>query len=545
MPSCLGLFIDTNLIKYAKISKDRNITKVESFGIKFYDKLGDAIKQIIEETYSYKIPISVNLSDEVYNYFYMFNMLNQNDLKKAIATEFESYCFDKGININAFETRYSLVENVDDKEKVKVIHVSANRAEIARKEQQLEGYKISALSPLPMALPNLLDIKAKENIAIVNIESKTTITTIVDEKVYDIKIIEQGAQEILDRINTKENSYSKAYEICKGSTIYTLEGKELQEQENEYLEDIMPTLYNIVTQVKEILTINTNRIDKVYITGTASVINNIDLYFQEYLGDINCEILKPYFVNNQGVSINIKDYVEVNSAIALGLQGVGDGLKAINFKKPAVTDSLPSWLKVEIGGNKSDKQSKTKESKFGNFNFRFDLGEKLDRFEKNLLRTCVSILTIVVMYSGFSIFLTSQITDKQAEADEVIQATNQEISKVNSDINLVRTRTNDYTRMIENLQEINQQIAERYQSKDAIPNLLSQIMSVIPQTVKITSIKNTSGKQIEIKAESKEYQQLGYFKAKLKTDGILLNITSDSGVKQDNIVKVTIKGELP
>ena len=42
MTSCLGIYIEPNFIKYAKISKDHDILRVESFGIKFYDKLGDA-----------------------------------------------------------------------------------------------------------------------------------------------------------------------------------------------------------------------------------------------------------------------------------------------------------------------------------------------------------------------------------------------------------------------------------------------------------------------------------------------------------------------
>ena len=51
------------------------------------------------------------------------------------------------------------------------------------------------------------------------------------------------------------NSYSKSYEICKNTTIYTSEGQELQETESNYLEDIMPTLYNIVTEIRKIISI--------------------------------------------------------------------------------------------------------------------------------------------------------------------------------------------------------------------------------------------------------------------------------------------------
>ena len=89
MPSCLGIYIEEHLIKYAKVSKEHENIKVEAFGIKFYDKIGDAISQVIEETYSQKTPISVNMSEEMYNYFDMFALLTKTDLQKAIKTEFE------------------------------------------------------------------------------------------------------------------------------------------------------------------------------------------------------------------------------------------------------------------------------------------------------------------------------------------------------------------------------------------------------------------------------------------------------------------------
>ncbi|MFR5190176.1 MAG: hypothetical protein ACLTEH_02820 [Clostridia bacterium] len=272
MASCLGLYIEDNLIKYAKVAKEKDNLKIESFGIKFYDKLGDAINQIIAETFSYKVPISINLSEEAYNYFYFFSLLNKNDLKKAVETEFDSYCFDKGYNRNALESRYALVPDLEDKEKIKAIYISTNKAEINNKLQQFEGNAVSTLAPLPMAIPNIADIRSKETSLIVNIENKTTLTMIVNENIYDVTKMEEGMNVILDNINMKENSYSKAYEICKNSTIYTMEGKELQEEENLYLEDIMPTLYAIVQKVKEYADASLNKIDRIFITGTGSVI---------------------------------------------------------------------------------------------------------------------------------------------------------------------------------------------------------------------------------------------------------------------------------
>ena len=64
MASCLGLFVEKNLIKYAKVSKENTNIKIENFGIKFYDDPETTIKQIIDESFSYKIPISVNISNE-------------------------------------------------------------------------------------------------------------------------------------------------------------------------------------------------------------------------------------------------------------------------------------------------------------------------------------------------------------------------------------------------------------------------------------------------------------------------------------------------
>ena len=203
MASCLGLYIESNLIKYAKVTKEREMLKIESFGIKFYERLSDAISQIISETYSYKIPISVNLSEEMYNYFYMFSLLNKNDLKKAIETEFESYCSDKNINKNAYEGRYALATVPEDKDKLKVIYVSANKATINKAIQLTDDTKASCVTSIGTSIANVATIKPKENIIIVNMEEKTTITTIVNQKVYNIEKIDEGSEEILQKISMK------------------------------------------------------------------------------------------------------------------------------------------------------------------------------------------------------------------------------------------------------------------------------------------------------------------------------------------------------
>ena len=211
--SCLGLYIEEHLMKYAKVSKDRDKIKVEAFGLMFYDRIGEAIEQIIQETYSQKTPISINLSEEMYNYFDMFALLTKNDLSKAIKTEFESFCSDKGYNPNVFETRYAVVGNQEEKEKIRIIHVADNKIELNKQLQQIEGYKLSNVSPISMSIPNLIDVEKNENSLVVNIEDSTTVTTILDNKIYHIDKIEEGSRDFLTKINLKENSYLKFVKI--------------------------------------------------------------------------------------------------------------------------------------------------------------------------------------------------------------------------------------------------------------------------------------------------------------------------------------------
>lgn len=547
MATCLGLYIENNIIKYAKVSKDNDVIKIDAFGIKFYDKLEEAIQQVISETYSYKIPISINLSTENYNYFNVFSLLNKKDMQNVIDTEFEALCYEKSVNKEAFESRYVLVSDNSNKEQIKVMHVSANKADIEKKIQQLEGSKISSIAPIGISISNLLEFKPNENVMIVNIEDITTVTTIIDEKIFDVQKIENGTDEILSKINAKENSYSKAYEICKNTTIYTSEGKDLEYQENEYLEDIMPTLYNIVGNVMKIANESLNRIDKIYITGTASVINNIDIYFQEYLQNIKCEILKPHFVENAPTKINMKDYIQVNSALAIALQGLGDGIRNMNFKKDSIKDKLPEWMTMEVGSKKNTVKLKNNKKTKPKIDLKMDLDFKsaLTGMEKNLLRTLVGIILVVIVYMGFSKFITNKMENKENEISIATQEVRKQISTVNNDIDKLRTNTNKYVSMIQKLEELNNKISDKNKTKNAIPNLLNQIMWVIPEGVQITSIENTTGTHIVINVQSRQYEQIGYLQAKIKTDGILTNVVSDSGQNQDGMIKVTIEGDLP
>lgn len=539
MSSCLGLYIEENLIKYAKVTKDHDKLKVESFGVKFYDRLSEAIPQVIEETYSQKTPISVNLSEEMYNYFDMFALLTKKDLQKAIKTEFESYCVERGYNPNVFETRYAVVDDQLDKDKIKIIHIAENKIELNKRFQQFEGYKLLNVSPMSMSIPNLSEFKEDENCIIVNMEDKTTITTIYKRKISSIEDFDEGSIDILSRINSKENSYSKSYEICKNTTIYTSEGRELQSEDTGYLEDIMPTLYKIVGNVRKIVESSTEKIQKVYLTGTLALVNNVDLYFQEYLPETTCEILRPYFLEAIG-NINIKDYIEVNSAISMALMGLGEGVGGMNFRAAAFADKVPDWLKIEVNPNSSKAQQKN----LGGF-FTWDLGQKLDRTEISLVRIANSLFLLLIIYTCFSLMLNNKMNDKMKEAQNSITQTTSQISLANSDNEKIKSKTNDYLNLIKNIEDANDRLTDRNRTRNAIPNLLNQLMSIMPQGAQLTSIENTKDTHIVINAQSTKYEQLGYLKAKIKSDVILTNVISTAGQKDNGIVTVKIEGDLP
>ena len=540
MASCLGIYIDKNIIKYAKVAKNKEDLKVEAFGIKIYTNLRQTIDQIISETFSFKIPISVNMSEETYNYFYMSDLLNKKDLNKAINTEFDSFCYERDINANALDSKYTLVNDTTDKGKIKVIHVSIDKIKINKILQELDGIRVGTIAPMPISIANIAPLKAKENVAILNIEDTTTITLITGQNVYDVQSIPVGSKEILDKINEVENSYAKAYEICKNSTIYTMEGRELQEKENEHLQNIIPTLYTIASQIKEMISTTLFKINKVYITGTASAINNIDLYFEELLGGTKCEILKPFFIEDSP-KINIKDYIEVNSAIALALQGLDYGIKDINFKKDALKEKLSILTKEVSFGKDSDKKDPFKSAA------KRELNSVVPNFKMWAVRSFVFTVVFLVIYIGISSYLKIQIDKKQDEIQEVTDDINAQITAIKKDKDKVNEKASKYTALANNLRNASTTLTEKSSYKNILTTFLNKIIYNIPREVQLTLIENPSGRTIRMEAQSTRYEQLAYFKSILREEAILepTTVVSSEATKTGDIVKITIEGELP
>ena len=506
MQYCLGISIDDKFIKYAKVQKEDNTFKVESYGINSYNNmdLDKRIAQIIQETDSSKIPISTDIQNEKYYFFNFFGVKNKTYAKEAIQTEFESFCTDNHINKNTVEGRYIYTKNVDMPDQNKAIYIYANKGEMEERLNLFKGTKVVSATP-----------------------------------------------EAFDTINLKENSTLKTYEVLKNTTIYTMDMDTTSNKKNdEYLQHIVPELYKVAQEVLNI-TKNYKKIDQIYLTGYATVINNIELYFQEYFKDSKVEILKPFFIEKND-RVNAKDYIEVNQAIALALQGMGYGARTINFSTDRKADEIKSMLSMNmtdiINSFKVQKADNGKEKNKPKLNV--DLGflkNKSKNLDKSMTNAFISLLLITILYCAGSIWVSKQILSETDKVKDDVSYTQEQIAKATNDDSKINTKTNDYKRYKSNLENTSNVIETKRSRKNQITTLLNKIVYTIPKEVQLTEIKNEEkgGKQhIYISAQSKKYEQLAYFKAKLKNANILDNVTSNEGTKSGDVVTTIIEGDL-
>lgn len=532
MPSSLGIHIENDVIKYAKIRKEKDLVKVEAFNVVFYEDLKSTIRQIITETNSNKIPIVTNLSDETYNYFQISSLMNKQDMKKAIELEFDLLCDERNIKKNTLETRYLFAPSTESTEKMQGIAISGNQADIVQKKMCFENFKISSIHPLSTTITNLINPSETANIAIINIEEKTKLTIMSNGEIVSIDLIDDGMRTILNKINMVENSKQKSYEVCKNTTLYTQDAEGNSQEGNEYLDSIIPTLYSIVTKTKEKIEDVGVNVSKIYITGMATSINNIDLYFQEYFEKARCEILRPFFANVSSIKTSIKDYIEVNSAIALALNGIGYGYGELNFLS---TKAVSPKKVFKNTGEKSTFAGKS------SFSGTFDAAEKL------LVRLSITGCIALILFAGISYSITSKTDKKTEEVETKLAEVQKEIKIIDADIKKVSEGTKKYQEQIEILNNLDEKLEnKRVVQKSSIPNLLYNLTKIIPEKVQILTLQNDKDStHIVIEAQSDSYEQLGYFKAAIATEVFLTNVKSTSGTMSNNIITTIIEGDLP
>lgn len=595
MPNCLGVYVEKNLIKYAKVSRDKasSLFDVKAYGVKFYDNLEQTVKDIIRETNSSSDDLCMNITRENYVEFDVFNKLKPKDIKELLKTEFESYCAEKGLPASVLEMRYALVRNTNKADSYKAICISANKAELSNLGQMFETEKLTSLASMPMSISNILKNKGLgEQVAIVNIEDETTVTVITKGEVSKIAVIPIGMEDILSRLADKFNSYAKAYEACKGITLSFDGSYSLEDDQQQVMELLLPAMYDLRERVKKAIAEYGAEIRKIYLTGTGIVINNLDLYFGEVFEAQVCEILRPFFISKE--ASNLKDVIEVNSATALAMNGLGfndkeldfmqglqgslgnvnlkrtwdrflksDGIQKIQTFAKGLTDKSPDKPSIKEMFQKTFAKKDKGENTSGNrpkIEFDENVGsgtiinaepeeEKthfsgLDTFDAWLIRTAISLLVIFVAYVGLACYTEDVIQAKIEEADQNIATAQKQIENVDTDRNYIVTQTTEYQTKTNKLTRILDQIKAKTERSFDVPNFMSQLMFIIPEDVRVTSVVVNSNREVSVEATSGKYAQLGYFVSRLKLENALKYVDMEV-ISMDNDIKIRVNGVLP
>lgn len=532
MQNCLGIYVEEKIIKYAKVSKDRENIKIESFGTKTYEDITQTINQIIQETNSAKTPISVNLTGEYYDYFDLFSLLNKKDLKNSTEIEFEMLCKEKNIRKEDMEARYIFVIDQSQENRMKAINVSIEKDRIQDRKDLFSGYNLSVMEPLPICVTSLARLGEADSELVINMEELTTLTFIQKGQIDKIETIDTSITEALMQIAKKENSISKGYEILKNTTIVA-QDMEVATSGNEYIDTVTQILSRMLAEIKEKISEYGRQVNKIYFSGTGIVVNNVDMYFQDRLNDIECNVIRPSFLEAQSLKVGIKDYIEVNSAIALALSGTTKGTSdELNFVEKKM---LSGGLDITgiPGGAKMPNAKEFKES----------MQAELEPSERMIMRILAMCLVFVIAYSTLASTLFKNLERQEEEAVKKQEETSIAIQNMSKNKSSIDSFTSEYQSVISKLN--NQSVAngEVLFYELEIPNFLQTIASIIPAEVKLKSIENTTGRHFVIQARSIKYQQLGYFKALLETTGGLENVSASTGIREYEEVESDIAGE--
>lgn len=590
MPNCLGVYVEKNLIKYAKVSKDKtsSLYSMSSYGVKFYENLEDTIRSIISETNSTADDLCMNISRETFTEFNVFNKLKTKEIKDLLRTEFESFCAEKGMIASALDMRYALVKNTGKTDSYKAICVSANKAELQELWQMFEADRLKSLSSVAFSITNVIKDKGLgEQSAVVNMEDETTITIITKGEISRVVTIPMGLQEVINRLADKLNSYSKAYEALKSVTITFDDSDSFNDEQRQVMELLLPTMYDLRERVKKVLAEYGSEINKVYLTGTGVVINNIDLYFGDAFDSQTCEILKPFFINKE--ASNVKDIIEVNSAIGIALNGLGFMDKDTDFyfseeiggavakKKiksltsPETFQKVKDWVAASAGFvKKSEKIEKSNAKKAKNqparpsIEFDENVGSgqiinatqesvpvdddkvvfSFDSADKWLLRVAITLGVAFFAYCGLAYYTDTVIQAKTTETEQNIVKAKQEIDEVKSDISYIDNQSVEYKTKTDKLARILEQIKVMTTRSYYVPNFMSQLMFIVPEDVRVTSLEISTDKKVTLYAQSGKYAQLGYFVSRLKLENAMNNVDMKV-LSMNSDIKIMISGELP
>ena len=320
MASALGIFIDRNIIKYAKLNGTKGKLKVESYGMKYGENHKELLKQIIEETNSSKNNVVINAAEIHYEETSIFSMLKKKDYDKAVEVAYEEIVDKQKLRPELLEYGYILSKNPADSEKLHVL-LGIQEKGAMETRANLFGSNVMLYSQMPIGISISNLYGSPLPALIVNIEEDTYITEIYDSEPIKVTRIATGTKNIINTINNEENSISKSYEVLRNMVLPTDDMDQISFEGNEYAPIIVSEIMKIVSEIKAVIKKRPGIYKKIYITGTGAAISNVETFIEKLIDDVECDILRPAGIEGQK-KVAIKEYVDVNSAIALACEAL-------------------------------------------------------------------------------------------------------------------------------------------------------------------------------------------------------------------------------
>lgn len=545
MSSCLGIYVNENVIKFAKMSYEKNVLQLEQYGTRFVkvDPLNQ-LEAIIQETNSSNIPVAITPERSEFINIEMFEQGQVKSYFNDVAKmEFEAWCEKNAKTPQRYEYIYKSADakNVEGKRN---IEINVVEKDIINKYTQRFS-NISSLYPASLLTQRLVP-SIDQNYLLVDFSDSLTIVAVVNNKIVDMQSFKIGMKQILQDFSNKLGSYQKAYEACKQINVFS-EGIDNNDKELETL--LEPLLQEVLKDVQIYVDKYRRDIEKIVLTGSGIIFTNIDILFTEFL-DEKCEILKPEFLENTSNVRNTADMLETIEAMALAYDVLipkakeSEYVKKNNIKKGffSVFEKKPKENKIVKKEQKSDLEKKSKDTMDVSISF-FDS----TRISSLLICACIVLAILFVSYVVFGSIYSSRVEKMKNDINNTIANIDSDITDANNDYGYISTNMTKYKNINDEVQEVIEQIESNKIGKFSTYNVatfLQNIIKIIPKNVQLVNISSDDNKNVKIVAKSNSYADLGYFVAELKINNTLNSLKVNS-VKNSETTVVEIGGELP
>lgn len=532
MERCLGIYIGDKIVKYAKLHMDKNKNiDVEVSNIKYVlGGVKEVIEEIIAETGSQDIPVSINMINEQRESLEILKQISKSDIASMVGLEIEDIANKKGVNEKLIVYDYNVQESLTNSDNNKINVIYTDRTDIEQ-FTKMDGLDVRGVYPLSTTIDGIVPKDFKSYI-IVNVEEQTTLTVVLNKEIVDIISIDVGMKEIIESLAEQVGSYAKAYDTCKTINVYTEE----ENPNNPEIEKIVePILQELLRKIEDSIKPYRGKFEKLLLSGMGVLFTNVDILFEQYYG-VSSEILRPSFTRGEIGIRNMAELIESNSAIALA--------NALMTAQPTEKENfLPKLSKK--AAKKKEKAVKPK--------FKFKMPEKIS-FKADvsdvMQRLIFANLIAGTVLGGYIVFGSIYAT----QTDKIEKEIRTSISEIESGLKEVQSNTNYINQNKNMYQEVNEMVADvvnKIQKNEIgtlrtynVANFMQKIMKFIPNNVQLITIESNDNKHVTISAKSSSYAALGYFVSQLKLEGIIQNVKVNS-VSHGTEIQVSIGGDLP